>query len=40
MNTNFNTQITINPENLSIEELDELNALKEELRQRTPIGEV
>jgi replication factor A1 len=39
MNTNFNTQITINPQNLSIEELDELNALREELRP-TPIGEV
>ena len=26
MNTNFNTQITINPENLSIEELDELDS--------------
>lgn len=39
MNTNFNTQITINPQNLSIEELDELNALKEELRP-TPIGEI
>ena len=39
MNTNFNTQISINPQNLSIEELDELNALREELRP-TPIGEV
>ncbi len=39
MNTNFNTQITINPENLSIEELDELSALREELRP-TPIGEI
>lgn len=39
MNTNFNTQITINPENLSTEELDELNTLREELRP-TPIGEI
>ena len=39
MNTNFNTQITINPENLSAEELDELNSLREELRP-TPIGEI
>ena len=39
MNTNFNTQITINPNNLPIEELDQLNALKEELRP-TPIGEI
>ncbi|WP_432645636.1 OB-fold nucleic acid binding domain-containing protein [Methanobrevibacter sp.] len=39
MNTNFNTQITINPDNLSIEELDELNALRDELRP-TPIGEI
>ena len=39
MNTNFNTQITVNPKNLSIEELDELNNLKEELHP-TPIGEI
>ncbi|WP_292846118.1 OB-fold nucleic acid binding domain-containing protein [Methanobrevibacter sp.] len=39
MNTNFNTQISINPQNLSIDELDELNALREELRP-TPVGEV
>lgn len=39
MNTNFNTQITINPENLSTEELDELNKLREELRP-IPIGEI
>jgi replication factor A1 len=39
MNTNFNTQITINPENIPMEELDELVALREELRP-TPIGEV
>ena len=39
MNTNFNTQITINPNNLPIDELDQLNALKEELRP-TPIGEI
>ena len=31
MNTNFNTQITVNPENLSIEKIDELEAIKEEL---------
>lgn len=39
MNTNFNTQITVNPENLSIDELDELNSLRNELRP-TPIGEI
>ena len=39
MNTTFNTQITVNPQNLSIEELDELNNLKEELHP-TPIGEI
>ena len=39
MNTNFNTQITINPTNLSIEELDELESLRNELRP-TPIGEI
>ena len=31
MNTNFNTQITVNPENLSIEKIDELDAIKNEL---------
>lgn len=39
MNTNFNTQITVNPQNLSIEELDELDSLKAELRP-TRIGEI
>ena len=39
MNTNFNTQITINPENLSIEELDQFENLRNELRP-TPIGEI
>ena len=39
MNTNFNTQITINPQNLSTEQYDELNELRNELRP-TPIGEV
>ena len=39
MNTNFNTQITINPNNLSIEEYDELDSLRAELRP-TPIGEI
>ena len=39
MNTNFNTQITVNPQNLSIEELDEFENLKNELRP-TPIGEI
>ena len=39
MNTNFNTQITINPENLTAEELDELESLRSELRP-TPIGEI
>jgi replication factor A1 len=31
MNTNFNTQITVNPENLSIEKIDELDAIKDDL---------
>ena len=31
MNTNFNTQITVNPDNLSLEKIDELEAIKEEL---------
>ncbi|WP_405298284.1 OB-fold nucleic acid binding domain-containing protein [Methanobrevibacter sp.] len=31
MNTNFNTQITVNPENLSIEKLDELDGIRNEL---------
>ena len=31
MNTNFNTQITVNPENLSIEKMDELDAIRNEL---------
>lgn len=39
MNTNFNTQITINPENLSAEEFDELDNLRNELRP-TKIGEI
>ena len=39
MNTNFNTQITINPENLSVEQYDELDNLKAELHP-TPIGEI
>ena len=39
MNTTFNTQITINPENLSVEELEELESLRNELRP-TPIGEI
>ena len=39
MNTNFNTQITINPQNLSVEELDEFESLRNELRP-TPIGEI
>lgn len=39
MNTNFNTQITINPQNLSIEQLDELEELRQDLHP-TPIGEV
>lgn len=39
MNTNFNTQITINPTNLSEEELDELESLRNDLRP-TPIGEI
>ncbi len=39
MNTNFNTQITLNPKNLSPEEYDELDNLRADLRP-TPIGEV
>ena len=39
MNTNFNTQITINPQNLSLEKLDEFEALKQELHP-TPVGEI
>ncbi|WP_292781473.1 OB-fold nucleic acid binding domain-containing protein [Methanobrevibacter sp.] len=39
MNTNFNTQITINPENLTIEELDEFDGIREQLRP-TPIGSI
>ena len=39
MNTNFNTQISINPKNLSEEELDELESLKADLHP-TPIGKV
>ena len=32
MNTNFNTQITLNPTNLSVEELDLFNQLREQLK--------
>ncbi|WP_305553713.1 OB-fold nucleic acid binding domain-containing protein [Methanobrevibacter sp. V74] len=32
MNTNFNTQITINPNNLSVEEMDLFDKLREQLR--------
>ena len=39
MNTNFNTQITINPENLSEEEIEEFSQLREQLRP-TPIGSI
>ena len=39
MNTNFNTQITINPENLTIEELDEFEGIREQLRP-VPIGSI
>ncbi|WP_407377322.1 OB-fold nucleic acid binding domain-containing protein [Methanobrevibacter sp.] len=39
MNTNFNTQITVNPENLTVEELDEFEAIREQLRP-TPIGSI
>ena len=39
MNTNFNTQITINPENLTIEELDEFDGIREQLRP-VPIGNI
>ena len=37
MNTNFNTQITINPENLTEEELAEFERIREQLRP-VPIG--
>ena len=39
MNTNFNTQITINPKNLSMEELDAFDDLRNELHP-TAIGEI
>ena len=39
MNTNFNTQITINPTNLTPEELDEFEAIREQLRP-VPIGSI
>ena len=39
MNTNFNTQITINPENLTEEELMEFERIREQLRP-TPIGNI
>ena len=39
MNTNFNTQITINPENLSMEEIEEFDRIREQLRP-TPIGNI
>ena len=39
MNTGFNTQITINPENLSIEEIEEFERIREQLRP-TPIGSI
>ena len=39
MNTNFNTQITINPENLTIEEIDEFEGIREQLRP-VPIGTI
>ena len=39
MNTNFNTQITVNPENLPIEKIDELDAIRNELHP-VSIGEI
>ena len=39
MNTNFNTQITVNPKNLSMEEIDQFEDLRNELHP-TPIGEI
>ena len=39
MNTNFNTQITVNPTNLTSEELDEFEAIREQLRP-VPIGTI
>ena len=39
MNTNFNTQITLNPENLPIETIDELEAIKNELHP-VPVGQI
>ena len=39
MNTNFNTQITVSPNNLSDEELDYFDKLREQLKP-TPVGQV
>ncbi len=39
MNTNFNTQITLNPENLSLEQIDELEAIRNELHP-VPVGQI
>ncbi len=39
MNTNFNTQVSVNPSNLSEEQLEYFNKLREQLKP-TPIGEI
>ena len=39
MNTNFNTQITLNPNNLTDEELDYFDKLREQIKP-IPIGQV
>ena len=39
MNTTFNTQITVNPQNLSVEQYDEFDNLKNDLKP-VPIGEI
>ena len=40
LNTNFNTQISINPENLSTEELDVFDEIKQKVSQITRLSEV
>lgn len=40
LNTNFNTQISINPENLSAEELDVFDEIKQKVSQITRLSEV
>ncbi|WP_299524585.1 replication factor A [uncultured Methanobrevibacter sp.] len=40
LNTNFNTQITLNPENLSVEEMDLFDELKQKVSQIIRLSEV